>query len=115
MAIFLLLAAIGVSWYFSRPQADPQRALEGATADSPSRTKAAERSAPGPAMERSRQEAISTAAQKWYEELLVKYPQMKPSYREVPDERNGFLQWAPKSRTLSCPEGVEGQDPIKLR
>jgi hypothetical protein len=25
------------------------------------------------------------------------------------------FEWDPKSRTLSCPEGVDGHDPIKLR
>jgi hypothetical protein len=33
------------------------------------------------------------AAQQWYEELLVKYPQMQPTYRDVPDGQNGFLQF----------------------
>jgi hypothetical protein len=37
-------------------------------------------------------EAISLASQKWYEELLEKYPDMKPVYRDVPDEENGYLQ-----------------------
>lgn len=125
MAIFILLAAIGVSWYFTRPQAGPWRDLEELAAGNFSRTKVSERSAPDPARDRRRQESISLAAQKWYEELLVKYPQMKPTYRDVPDEQNGFLQFLLLAESLKEPKlpeelndmlrGDSPWDPGKLR
>ncbi|HEY1122000.1 MAG TPA: hypothetical protein VGE67_10385, partial [Haloferula sp.] len=40
---------------------------------------------------RSRED-IQRLAQKWYEDLLEKHPEMKISYKDVPDERNGYLQ-----------------------
>jgi hypothetical protein len=93
MAVSLLLAAIGVGWRFTRSPAGPGTALEAPSTGISSRTKASERSALDPARDRRRQEAISMAAQQWYEELLVKYPQMQPTYRDVPDGQNGFLQF----------------------
>ncbi|MEI7908525.1 MAG: hypothetical protein WCK77_02710 [Verrucomicrobiota bacterium] len=53
--------------------------MEEFAAGSPSRTRASERSAPNPAGERRRQESISLAVQKWYEELLVKQPLLSRS------------------------------------
>jgi hypothetical protein len=93
MAVSLLLAAIGVGLWFTRSPAVPGTASEAPATGISSRTKASERSAPDPARDRRRQEAISMAAQQWYEELLVKYPQMQPTYRDVPDGQNGFLQF----------------------
>jgi hypothetical protein len=37
-------------------------------------------------------EAVSLAAQLWYEEILEQYPEFKPEFKDVPDDKNGFLQ-----------------------
>lgn len=39
------------------------------------------------------QELVSLAAQKWYEELLKRYPERQVQFKDVPDEDNGFLQF----------------------
>ena len=41
---------------------------------------------------RSRED-IQRLAEKWYREILEKHPEMKLSFKDVPDERNGFLQF----------------------
>lgn len=56
-------------------------------------TRATDRGSSGPEREERRKRSIDLAAQKWYEELLEKHPEMKPVYRDVPDERNGYLQF----------------------
>ncbi len=38
-------------------------------------------------------EAVNAAAQRWYEELLERYPQFQVEFKDVPDEENGFLQF----------------------
>jgi hypothetical protein len=112
--IIFLLAAIGVSWYFTRLQACSRRALEELAAGSPSLTRTSERSAPDPAQDRRRQESISLAAQKWYEEVLVKYPQMKPEYRDVPDEQNGSLQFLLLEESLKEPKLPEDLNAMRM-
>lgn len=42
---------------------------------------------------RLRREAISQAAQQWYEKILDRHPDLRPVFRDVPDERNGYLQF----------------------
>jgi hypothetical protein len=63
---------------------------EGVT--SAAKTRIADRAASTTNRERRRKDSIPLAAQKWYEELLEKCPRMKPAYRDVPDEKNGYLQ-----------------------
>ena len=41
---------------------------------------------------RSRED-IQRLAERWYQEILEKHPEMKVSFKDVPDERNGFLQF----------------------
>ncbi len=101
-AVCLLLVAVGLFWYFS--QAGTQRGAKELATISPSRTKAAERSAPDPTQERRRSETRSLAVQKWYEKLLEKYPEMKPEFRDVPDEQNGFLQFLLLAESLKEPK-----------
>lgn len=93
LVIFLLIAVVSIPWYFTRPQtANPDGGRKPA-AGSIFQTKTSQRPAPDSETERRRQASISAGAQKWYEELLEKYPQMKPNYRDVPDAENGFLQF----------------------
>ncbi|MEK7951577.1 hypothetical protein [Luteolibacter soli] len=40
---------------------------------------------------RSRED-LQRMADRWYQEILEKHPEMKVTFKEVPDERNGFLQ-----------------------
>lgn len=56
---------------------------------------------------------MALAARKWYEELLGKYPQMKPQYRDVPDEQNGFLQFLLLKENLKEPKLPE--DLVEMR
>lgn len=91
-AITLLLAVIAVTWHFTRQHAGTRDEVVKSSNPTITQTKTGERSAPDPERERRRQASISTAAQKWYEELLEKFPRMKPDYRDVPDAENGFLQ-----------------------
>ncbi|HEY1123673.1 MAG TPA: hypothetical protein VGE67_18800, partial [Haloferula sp.] len=41
---------------------------------------------------RSRED-IQRLAEKWYQDLLEKHPEMQVTFRDVPDERNGYLQF----------------------
>lgn len=104
MACYLLLVALGMFWYFSRSQGGPERGADELATISTPRTKASERSVPDPAQERRRRASLSLAAQKWYEELLEKYPEMKPTFRDVPDEQNGFLQFLLFAESLKEPK-----------
>lgn len=40
---------------------------------------------------RSRED-IQRLADRWYQEILEKHPEMRVSFKDVPDEKNGFLQ-----------------------
>jgi len=66
-------------------------------------TRATDREASGPEREERRKRSIDLAAQKWYEELLEKYPEMRPVYRDVPDERNGYLQFLLLAESVRAP------------
>ncbi len=55
--------------------------------------KSLDRASPDTEVERHREQLISDAAQKWYGELLEKYPYLQPDFREVADDQNGFLQF----------------------
>jgi hypothetical protein len=87
---FLLIAAMAFT-IFGKVQKN-DLPVKGAEAAVRIITRSSERAVSDPAGERRRRESVSAAAQKWYEELLEKYPDMKPVYRDVPDERNGYLQ-----------------------
>ncbi len=93
LALPLIFFAALLVWFGLREPEEP--VAEEATAGDVAieRTRASERQEEGPEQERRRREAIAAAAQKWYEELLEKYPEMKPEYRDVPDEENGYLQF----------------------
>jgi hypothetical protein len=64
------------------------------------RSKTAERNIPDEHEKRRRSLAISKAAQKWYEEVLEKYPDLAPKFRDVPDEQNGYLQFLQMADSL---------------
>ncbi|GAA5120219.1 hypothetical protein JIN84_20670 [Luteolibacter yonseiensis] len=66
-------------------------------------TRAAGREKTDPELEARRKRSIDLAAQKWYEELLEKYPDMKPVYRDVPDEKNGYLQLLQLAESMEKP------------
>lgn len=102
-AIILTLVSIAVSWYFNRSQVEQSSVSGEASTITHPRTKTAERAAPDTTQKRRRHESISLAAQKWYEELLEKYPQMKPTFRDVADEQNGFLQFLLFAESLKAP------------
>ncbi|MES2437500.1 MAG: hypothetical protein V4584_00445 [Verrucomicrobiota bacterium] len=104
IAIPFLLAAIGVIWHFARPSVALKRGSDEPETVASSRTKTADRAASDPTRDRRRQESIALASQKWYEELLEKYPQMKPTFRDVPDEKNGFLQFLLLAESLKAPK-----------
>ncbi len=91
VSILLLLAA-GLAWNsaWRKPAAAAREARESSKVAA--RSRSADRPEPDAERERRRQESISLAAQRWYEELLEKYPRMKQPSREVPDEQNGYLQ-----------------------
>ncbi|MES2474630.1 MAG: hypothetical protein V4640_02535 [Verrucomicrobiota bacterium] len=89
--LLLFILTNVLAWKF----AGKQSAVRGTNDTSPpsSRSRSSERSDEDPERARQRQESIALAAQKWYEELLEKYPRMKPDFRDVPDEQNGYLQF----------------------
>lgn len=90
LAVLLLTAAIVLTMIQGRQDSNSLMHPDEAASTVP--TRSADRAASDPERERRRKESISLAAQKWYEELLEKYPRMKPVYRDVPDENNGYLQ-----------------------
>jgi len=61
---------------------------------------------------RKRREATDQAARKWYERLLEKYPELRPVYRDVPDDQNGYLQFILFAESFG-PDGMLPKD-IKL-
>lgn len=46
-----------------------------------------------PAEPERSQKAIRAAADRWYEEILSRHPELAVTYKDVPDDENGFLQW----------------------
>lgn len=46
-----------------------------------------------PAEPERSQKAIRAAADRWYEEILARHPELAVTWKEVPDDENGFLQW----------------------
>lgn len=50
--------------------------------------------------------AIDEAAERWYQELLAKYPEFHIEYRTVPDERNGYMQWLRLLQKLGPEQGL---------
>lgn len=102
VAIFLLLLAlVGVGWFSTHAPARKHAAILQLTRDHTLRTSSGDRTVSIRTNSRRSQEAIAEAAEKWYQELLVKYPRMKPEYRDVPEAENGYLQ------LLKLAEGAE--------
>lgn len=111
-AILAVLIAITTGFVFLKQE--KERGGEKATVSSDSlqlRTK--EREEPDAlTKDRQRREATDQAARKWYERLLEKYPELRPVYRDVPDERNGYLQFILFAESFG-PDGMLPKD-IKL-
>lgn len=106
--VILLIAAIVFS--ISGKLQKSGSPVSGAEAVARIITRSSERAISDPEGERRRRESVSVAAQKWYEELLVKYPGMKPVYRDVPDDGNGYLQvllLAEKVKTRRLPPDLD--------
>lgn len=89
-ATTLLIAFTGITLVVKQTRSSSRGGQAFVTSTTKSR--AADRALSDPDRERRRKGSIALAAQKWYEELLEKYPRMKPVYRDVPDDRNGYLQ-----------------------
>lgn len=122
VAVFLL----GFSWIALSGILGSGERSDKNSASSQSRPfKSSVRSEPDSEAERRRKESISKAAQKWYEELLEKYPDFKPVFRDVPDDRNGFLQFLLLAESLKEPKlpedlramlrGESAWDPVKFK
>jgi tetratricopeptide (TPR) repeat protein len=94
---FFAVCLIGISafllWFFNRQLSNEKSSSDAAFAEVPEKTRSSSRESDGPEQDKRRRESIALAAEKWYQELLEKYPEMKPVYRDVPDEKNGYLQY----------------------
>lgn len=86
ISAFLLL-------FFNRHQSNEKSSRGSAVSEVPEKTRSSSRESDGPEREKRNRESISLAAEKWYQELLEKYPEMRPVYRDVQDEKNGYLQY----------------------
>jgi hypothetical protein len=97
LAIAIILTMIGMP-------GNPDSTARAEVSPSLAKPRSADRPAADPDRERRRRESISLAAQKWYEELLEKFPEMKPAFRDVPDHRNGFLHLLLLAESLKEPK-----------
>lgn len=92
-AICLVGITAFLLWFFNRQQSNEKSSGHSAVSEVPEKTRSSSRESDGPEREKRRRESIALAAEKWYQELLEKYPEMKPVYRDVQDEKNGYLQY----------------------
>lgn len=99
--VMLLIAAVVIAML--QKVRDPGSSAGGNGAAPSIGTRSSDRSTEDLVREGRRKESISLAAQKWYEELLEKYPEMKPVYRDVPDEKNGYLQFILLAESVEKP------------
>ncbi|RYD47295.1 MAG: hypothetical protein EOP85_05755 [Verrucomicrobiaceae bacterium] len=111
LTVPLLLAAGIVVFYLLRPDADGGGETDDNGSGSESiRFRTGERTAGGEAEKERRKQAISEAADRWHEELLEIYPDMRPEFRDVADADNGFLQFlllAESKEMTELPKEIE--------
>lgn len=112
LAILTLLAAITIGFILLQWEKEREGETSNTTTESLQlRTK--EREEPDAlTKDRQRREATSQAVEKWYERLLEKYPELRPVYRDVPDEQNGYLQFILFAESFG-PDGMLPKD-LKL-
>lgn len=118
LTVITFVIILGMAWIVTRENSDTTRGGE-AISTAPANTRTSDRPAPPDDEElRRRQQSISLAAEKWYQQLLEKYPDMKPVFRDVPDEQNGYLQFILFANALKEPrlpeelsEMLNGQSP----
>lgn len=116
----LLICIGGVTWLVSGKHISGSSGGSGILEGTLARFRASERIPKTTAEERKRRSAsIAIGAQQWYERLLEKYPEMKPVYRDVPDEQNGYLQFMRFAESADGPrlpdelmEMILGRGPI---
>lgn len=96
LLISLLLPLLGIGGYFLflelRPPNEGERRFEEAIQAIQAREEATPEAQRGSAS-LMREEAIEQASDQWFDDLLIRYPWMSISYRDVPEEDNGFAQW----------------------
>jgi tetratricopeptide (TPR) repeat protein len=92
-AVCLLGISAFLLWLFNRQPSNEKLSGNAAVSEVPEKTRSSDRKSDGPEQEKRNRESIALAAEKWYQELLEKYPEMRPVYRDVADEKNGYLQY----------------------
>ena len=112
LAILTVVIAIATGFILLKREKEREREKTTASTDSLQlRTK--EREEPDAlTKDRMRREATDQAARKWYERLLEKYPELRPVYRDVPDDQNGYLQFILFAESFG-PDGMLPKD-LKL-
>lgn len=55
--------------------------------------------------DRAKARELMRLAEGWYERLKERYPELAITMRDVPDERNGFLQWLNFADRMKAPDG----------
>lgn len=115
LAILVLLSlltigyVVATTWHAERRSEE----MEAASAADSTQLRTKEREEPDSlTKDRMRREAASQAAEKWYQRLLEKYPELRPVYRDVPDDQNGYLQFVLFAESFG-PDGMLPKD-IKL-
>jgi hypothetical protein len=107
LLVMLAMAFLGIALLMGLlPNQPPSR--EKSESKSPVRSKTRERTASMESVRGRRREVDARIVQRWMDELLERYPQLKFEKREVPDEENGFLAWTKFSSEIL--EGVELPD-----
>jgi len=110
LAILAFLIAITTGFIYVRHKAHESERREAAADTLQLRTK--EREEPDAlTKDRRHREATDQEALKWYERLLEKYPELRPVYRDVPDDQNGYLQFILFAESF----GPDGMLPKELK
>lgn len=102
VGVLALILALAFTWHRTAEKLNSlKRHGENLNLTNQVKFKTSDRANPDPEPEHRRN--ISDAAQKWYEQLLEKYPILHPDFREVIDEQNGFLQFLLLAESIGKP------------
>lgn len=102
-ALVLLGIILLINYRWDAPSAGKANTISAGGLASDSSGKAESR----PAATKRDSEATRAAAKKWHAELLEKYPEFAVKYRDIPDEKNGYLQLILLMEKMG-PDGLSG-------
>lgn len=107
-ALAFIALALCIPWFLSSSQTEGERRLATTLAELNETLPDSETAgSPGGLSRSARQQtAVRLAADQWYKELLADYPTFRVDYRDIPADRNGFLQYLNLSEGMSVDPSI---------